>query len=50
MDSDTDTAMSEAKALFAERDALEAEMEAASSHLKATGAGEHGSLVDREVR
>lgn len=44
-----DTAKSEAKALLAKRDELEQEMEAASSQLRATGAGEHGSLVDKEV-
>mmetsp|Transcript_1849 Transcript_1849/g.5418 ORF Transcript_1849/g.5418 Transcript_1849/m.5418 type:complete len:98 (-) Transcript_1849:394-687(-) len=43
-----DTAKSEAKALLAKRDELEQEMEAASSQLRATGAGEHGSLVDKE--
>ena len=45
-----DAAKSEAKVLLSKRDDLEHELEAEMSQLKATGAGEHGSLVDKEVR
>ncbi len=44
-----DAAKSEAKVLLSKRDDLEHELEAEMSQLKATGAGEHGSLVDNEV-
>ena len=39
----------ETKALMAQRDALEQQLSVASARLDASGAGLHGSLVDREV-
>lgn len=44
------SAKAEAKALFSQREAIEAELEAAASQLAATGTKLNDSLVDKEAR